>query len=238
MVRRASAISRPFHADQRVVAQSRRALVRQAHGQTDQARRAPQHRALEAAIREYLTITNESPKPFVWTKPPTRSSPAWRDIVSESLTQDTSAHQYGRSADRHHADRQSPQAPARPRRFPDPRGRLLRSLRQNDAGQDRADRDGGFRGPQPVRPELPAGAHLPAGRLRFALGRQSRLEPPAGPAGGAVPALLQRTARVARLLSKVLVARDHRAELAAQPARRSRVRSLHHHVHQRVRCPD
>jgi hypothetical protein len=24
--------------------------------------------ALEAAIREYLTITNESPKPFVWTK--------------------------------------------------------------------------------------------------------------------------------------------------------------------------
>jgi transposase len=25
-------------------------------------------RALETAIREYLTMTNESPKPFVWTK--------------------------------------------------------------------------------------------------------------------------------------------------------------------------
>ena len=46
-------------------------------------------RALEAAIRQYLTISNGSAKPFVWT-PLTRSSPRSPDFVSESLIRDTS----------------------------------------------------------------------------------------------------------------------------------------------------
>jgi hypothetical protein len=46
-------------------------------------------RALETAIREYLTITNASAKPFVWTKPPTKFSRRSPDFVSESLTRDT-----------------------------------------------------------------------------------------------------------------------------------------------------
>ncbi len=40
-------------------------------------------RALEAAIREYLTISNGSAKPFVWTKPLTRSSRRSPDFVSD-----------------------------------------------------------------------------------------------------------------------------------------------------------
>ena len=42
MVRPAPAVSPPFHTDQRVVAQSRRTLVRAAQPEADQARRAPQ----------------------------------------------------------------------------------------------------------------------------------------------------------------------------------------------------
>ena len=47
-------------------------------------------RALEAAIRDYLAVTNEVPRPFVWTKTPRRSSPASRGFVSEILIRDTS----------------------------------------------------------------------------------------------------------------------------------------------------
>lgn len=47
-------------------------------------------RALETAIREYLAITNDAPRPFVRDeKRLTRSLPRWRDFVSESLTGDT-----------------------------------------------------------------------------------------------------------------------------------------------------
>jgi hypothetical protein len=46
-------------------------------------------RALEAAIREYLTISNGSATPFVWTNTLMKSSPRSPDFVSESLTRDT-----------------------------------------------------------------------------------------------------------------------------------------------------
>ena len=47
LVRQAPALSRPLHADLRVVAEPRRALVRRAHEQTTASRRAPQRRAAE-----------------------------------------------------------------------------------------------------------------------------------------------------------------------------------------------
>ena len=47
-------------------------------------------RALEAAIREYLTITTRRRSPSSGPRPLTRSSPRWPDFVSESPTRDTS----------------------------------------------------------------------------------------------------------------------------------------------------
>ncbi len=53
----------------RVVAQPGRALVRAAHGEADPPRRAPQHpRTGDGHSRATSTISNEAPKPFVWTK--------------------------------------------------------------------------------------------------------------------------------------------------------------------------
>jgi transposase len=45
---------------------------------------------LEADIRNWIATWNEDPRPFVWTRPPTRSSDPSHDIVNESQAQDTS----------------------------------------------------------------------------------------------------------------------------------------------------
>jgi hypothetical protein len=68
VVRAASALPRALHADQCVVTQSRRTLVRAPQTETDQVRRSPQRPRPQTAIREYVTITNNTPQPFVWTK--------------------------------------------------------------------------------------------------------------------------------------------------------------------------
>ena len=44
------------------------ALVRGDHAEVDSARIVSSTQALEQAIREYLAVYNEDPKPFVWTK--------------------------------------------------------------------------------------------------------------------------------------------------------------------------
>ena len=61
-------VSAPLHAHERLVAQLGRALVRHSSPETDRRGAHRSTRALETAIREYLAITNEAPKPFVWTK--------------------------------------------------------------------------------------------------------------------------------------------------------------------------
>jgi transposase len=45
---------------------------------------------LERAIQSWIDSWNDDPRPFVWTKPPTRSSRTSPDISSESPTRDTS----------------------------------------------------------------------------------------------------------------------------------------------------
>jgi transposase len=47
-------------------------------------------RQLNADIRDWIERWNEEPKPFVWTKPPTRFWSHWRLTAHESTTQDTS----------------------------------------------------------------------------------------------------------------------------------------------------
>jgi hypothetical protein len=46
-------------------------------------------RELVASIRTWITNWSDDPKPFVWHRPPTRSSTASRHIVSGLLTRDT-----------------------------------------------------------------------------------------------------------------------------------------------------
>jgi hypothetical protein len=46
-------------------------------------------RELEDAIRTYLEHHNRHPKPFIWTKPPTKSSTRSPDFVNGFQTQDT-----------------------------------------------------------------------------------------------------------------------------------------------------
>ena len=64
------ASSRPpaLHADQRVVDQSRRAVVRRPHRQAAPPRRAPQHAPARGGDPPVPRRHNERPKPFVWTK--------------------------------------------------------------------------------------------------------------------------------------------------------------------------
>src|SRR3989442_5589206 len=59
---------------------------------TDKQLRRGVHRStreLGTAIGRYIEVTNERPRPFVWTKTPMKSSRASPDFVIESLTQDT-----------------------------------------------------------------------------------------------------------------------------------------------------
>src|SRR5437867_6768139 len=59
---------------------------------TDKQLRRGVHRStreLETAIGRYIEVTNERPRPFVWTKTPMKSSRASPDFVIESLTRDT-----------------------------------------------------------------------------------------------------------------------------------------------------
>ena len=63
------ALHTPFHADLQLLAESRRALVRRADQQVDQAqRRTTAVRDLVASIRAWITNWNDDPKPFVWHK--------------------------------------------------------------------------------------------------------------------------------------------------------------------------
>jgi hypothetical protein len=45
--------------------------------------------ALEKAIKQYIMLTNENPKPFVWTKTADEIPVASPDFVSELQGQDT-----------------------------------------------------------------------------------------------------------------------------------------------------
>ena len=69
LVRQAAPLPYSFHAHQRLLAEPGGALVRSAHRKAVCAgeciRAAPK---LEAAIYRYLDVTNEDPKPLVWTK--------------------------------------------------------------------------------------------------------------------------------------------------------------------------
>ena len=53
---------------------------------------------LEQAIDEYLTVHNENPKPFIWTRALIRSSNHSRLTASEFLRQDTSSKAHERQA--------------------------------------------------------------------------------------------------------------------------------------------
>ena len=66
-------------------------------------------RALNTDIRNWIKTWNDNPRPYVWTKPPTRSSTASPGTASELMIHDTSC---GRGAFGRHA---------RPRRNPGPR---------------------------------------------------------------------------------------------------------------------
>jgi hypothetical protein len=64
--REAAAVSPSLHADQFVVDQHGRALVRAAHRAPASSRCTPKRLALEAAIKQYIAVTNEEPKPLIW----------------------------------------------------------------------------------------------------------------------------------------------------------------------------
>ena len=44
---------------------------------------------LKAAINDFIEHHNTDPKPFIWQKPPTRSSIPWQGFVNELTTQDS-----------------------------------------------------------------------------------------------------------------------------------------------------
>jgi hypothetical protein len=69
LIRASSAVSRAFHADQRLLVESGRERWFATLTEKQIKRGADRStRALEAAIPEYLIISNGSAKPFVWTK--------------------------------------------------------------------------------------------------------------------------------------------------------------------------
>ena len=91
LAREAAALPSALHADRRVLAQSRRALVRLAHREADPARRPPQHaRARGRHRRATWPCTTRSRSPSSGPRPPMRSSRASPAFVIESRTQDTS----------------------------------------------------------------------------------------------------------------------------------------------------
>ena len=90
LARQASPLSSALHADRRVLAQSRRALVRLAHREADQARRPSQHPRAGGGHPAFIAVYNDAPSPSSGRRPPTRSSRASPDFVIESLGQDTS----------------------------------------------------------------------------------------------------------------------------------------------------
>ncbi|MEU4539812.1 hypothetical protein AB0G15_33685, partial [Streptosporangium sp. NPDC023825] len=60
---------------------------------TDQMIRRGAHKsvqALESDIRTWINDWNDNPRPFVWKRPPRRSSNPSPDIADEFLTHDTS----------------------------------------------------------------------------------------------------------------------------------------------------
>jgi len=68
VVRSTSAVFPALHAHERVLAQPRGTLVRSLEREAIKRGAHRSVRALETTIREHLAITNEAPKPFVWTK--------------------------------------------------------------------------------------------------------------------------------------------------------------------------
>ncbi len=64
----ASEVPLPLHADQRILAQSRRALLRRDHREAHPTGTFTSVAELEDAIYDYLMRHNADPKPFVWTK--------------------------------------------------------------------------------------------------------------------------------------------------------------------------
>src|SRR2546421_12655900 len=68
MVRQTPPISCPLHPHLRFLDQPGGTLVRRNHQQANSTRRVPQREGVETAIREYIDVHNENPKPFVWTK--------------------------------------------------------------------------------------------------------------------------------------------------------------------------
>jgi transposase len=77
---------------------------------TDQPLRRGVHNsvhALEKDVREWIKNWNEDPKPFVWKKPPKRSSTPSHDISHEFPAQDTSPGCVAAVQPRHHEVRRS-----------------------------------------------------------------------------------------------------------------------------------
>ena len=68
LVCQAAPLPYALHTHQRLVAEPGGALVRSAHRKAVAPRRHQSRAELETAIYRYLDITNEDPKPFVWTK--------------------------------------------------------------------------------------------------------------------------------------------------------------------------
>jgi hypothetical protein len=68
MAGRAPPIRAALHADLKLVVKPRRALVRRAHNEEAQARRAPLSPPTQQDIRAWIDSWNQDPKPFVWTK--------------------------------------------------------------------------------------------------------------------------------------------------------------------------
>ena len=95
----AASLPRALHADQRLVAQPRRALVCRSDREADQAGAHPSTRALEAAIRQYIAVTNEAPQTVrAGRRQPMRSSPASHDFVIGSLGRTCPSPKPGRRA--------------------------------------------------------------------------------------------------------------------------------------------
>jgi hypothetical protein len=68
MVAKRSRFDVQFTPTGRILDQPGGAMVRRTHQQANSTGRVPHCKRLEAAIREYIDVHNEDPKPFVWTK--------------------------------------------------------------------------------------------------------------------------------------------------------------------------
>ena len=100
---KAPAVPRALHAHLRVVDEPGRTLVRRAHDQAIASRYASQCRGADGARSgEFIAVTNDAPKPFVWTKSAdeilasiarfaqrTLAAPSGLRMFRESLLQDT-----------------------------------------------------------------------------------------------------------------------------------------------------